>query len=152
MHRRLIVTNVQRREHPTHVLARASFEQSRVAHGNRAHHDRIRAQPKQLVEVLFGSNPAGHLHLEVPKPDDRLDRLVVVAEPSGAVEIDDVDAICSSLGEADGNVSWIVRVDGRIRVVAAYEANAPAAQDIDGGDDEHSLMLTPSRRVEPWSF
>jgi hypothetical protein len=97
----------------------------------------VRAQAEQLVDLLLGSHSARDLHVHVSSPDDGLNRRVVVAEASGAVEVDDVYAFRSGLGEAGRHIRGIIRVDGRVRVIAAHEADTATTQDVDGRDYQH---------------
>jgi hypothetical protein len=95
----------------------------------------VRTEPEQFVDLRFTSHPACHLYLDVFAPDYRLDRGVVVAQASRSIKVHDVDPFRSRLGEAGGDIGWIIRVDGRMRIVAAHETHAAAAQDVDGRDD-----------------
>jgi hypothetical protein len=133
----LIIAHIERSKDLARVPPRASLEQPRLPHRCRTHDDSVRTQAEQLVDLLLGSHSARHLHLHVSPPDDGLDRCVVVAEASRAVEVDNMYAFRSGLGKACRYVCGIIRVDGRIRVITADEADTATAQDVDGRDDEH---------------
>ena len=66
---------------------------------------------------------------------------MVVTLTTGGVEIDDMDSLSTGACEPVRHFKWVVRINGWVRVIAALEPNAFAAEDVDGRDDEHCLML-----------
>ena len=146
--RGLIVADVERSQDPTRVLSRAPFEQSRLAHRRGAHHHRVSAQPDQRVDVLprcaRRPRPAPSRPFAGPSARSlRGCRRLPRAPSRSTTWIRSAPASAKLVGHVRG----IVRVDGRMRVVAAHESHAAAAQDVDRGDDEHCAYRAPTPAV-----
>ena len=145
--RHMTLARIDADDDPVGVIAGGAAHQRGVAQCDRAKHDAVDPEIEPIVDRGAVADAAAELDPEIDRQADRPHRLAI-HRPSGksAVEIDDVEPVETNAGEVAGLRRRIVVEHGRARHLAAQQANAGAALQVDGRKEDHGCG--PARR---WS-
>ena len=137
--RDLAVAGVDADDDPAGVVRRGAPDEIGVAQCRRAEHDPVNAEIEPAVDCGAVADAAAELDPQIDRAADRAHRLAIDRAPGkGAVEIDDMQPSKAHAGEGAGLRRRVVVEHGSARHLAADQAHALTALQVDRRIEDHA--------------
>ena len=99
----------------------------------------------ERIDRLHAAHPSGHLQAQVSNLQEPPDHAPVVTASPRRIQVHDVQPLGAGCDELRGHLDRIIRINGRVFVVALRQPHAATGEDVDGGNHDHAAHGAPVR-------